>query len=179
MAELSPTRLIGMRVLYVALALVVIFFHLLPLDTAPRRWSGPDLLLALTFAWAMLRPDHVPIISVAAVMLLADLVLQRPPGLMAALVVLGVEYLRNRVLAYRCAGFAREWVTVALVMAAILAADRVALAVLDVPQAQLGLALMRTGLTIVIYPLVVLFCRTVLGLRRPQPGESLASGAHR
>lgn len=179
MAELSPTRLILMRGLYVVLSLALIFLHLLPLDTAPRRWAGPDLLVALTFAWTMLRPDHVPVLSVAVVMLLADLVFQRPPGLMAALVLLGVEYLRNRAVTHRGAGFAREWVTVALVMAALFAADRVALTVLDVPRAQLGLGVMRTGLTIAIYPFVVLFCRTVLGLRRPQPGETLATGTRR
>ena len=176
MAERTPTRLLAMRALYVALALAVMFLHLLPLNTAPGRWAGPDLLVALTFAWVMRRPEQVPAPAVAAVMLLADLLFQRPPGLMAALVLMGAEYARNRRLAAGEIGLAREWLMVALILTAIFVADRVALSLLAVPQAQLSLGLMRLGLTVATYPLVVLFARAVLGLRRAAPGDGAAAG---
>ena len=70
MAELSTSRLWLMRLGFVALALVIMFFHLLPLDTVPRRWAPPDLLVAFVFAWALRRPDYVPILSLAIILLL-------------------------------------------------------------------------------------------------------------
>ena len=48
-----------MRLAFVALALVVVFFHLLPLETVPRQWAPPDVLLAFTFAWVLRRPPHM------------------------------------------------------------------------------------------------------------------------
>ena len=70
--------------LYVAAALVIVMAGLLPLGPGWVRWTGPDLLLALTFAWVLRRPDQAPVLLVAAVFLLADLLTLRPPGLRAA-----------------------------------------------------------------------------------------------
>ena len=69
-----------MRAAFVGISLLIMFFHLLPLETTPRRWAAPDLLVCLCFAWALRRPDYVPALAVAGVMLLADLMFQRPPG---------------------------------------------------------------------------------------------------
>ena len=118
-----------MRASYLALCLTVIFAHLLPLDTVPRNWAPPDYMLAFTFAWALRRPDYVPILSIAVVFLTADLLFQRPPGLMAALVVVGTEYLRIRFSALRDASFAGEWIAVCLICAAVTLANRLTLTV--------------------------------------------------
>jgi rod shape-determining protein MreD len=45
MNDQSQTRLWLMRAAFVLLALLILFFHLLPLDTTPSRWAGPDLVL--------------------------------------------------------------------------------------------------------------------------------------
>ena len=50
MAETATPHAWTMRICFCALALLIIFFHLIPLDTVPRRWAPPDLLLAFTFA---------------------------------------------------------------------------------------------------------------------------------
>lgn len=71
-----------MRGTYVLLAFAVVFLHLLPLNTRPDRWPFPDVMIALTFAWVLRRPDYVPMLVVAMVMLISDLLLQRPPGLL-------------------------------------------------------------------------------------------------
>ena len=73
MASTSPARIWMMRMAFPALALVLIFFHLLPLDTLPRRWAPPDLLLALAMAWSLRRPDFVPVLLLGATMLVADM----------------------------------------------------------------------------------------------------------
>ena len=94
MAEGVAARIWGMRGMFLALALVLIFIKLLPLDFQPRVWAGPDLLVALTFAWVLRRPEFVPALTVGLVFLLADLLFLRPPGLFAALMVLGTQTLK-------------------------------------------------------------------------------------
>lgn len=179
MADGPAERRLLMRLLFLVLALAIMFFHLLPLDTAAPRWAPPDLLIALIFAWSLRRPDYVPIVTVALVMLLADLLFQRPPGLMAFLVVAGCEYLKQRAAAMHEASFAGEWLAVGLTLVAITVANRAILALLAVAQAQFGLALIQMLLTIAVYPLVVLASQAVLGVRKPTPGDTAAMGARR
>lgn len=177
MAELAISRLWVMRIAYLGLATLIVFFHLLPLDTLPRRWAPPDLLVAFTFAWVLRRPDYVPITAIAAVMLMADLMLQRPPGLMAMLVVLGSEYLRGRAMSASEPSFAGEWAAVAATILAVLIANRLILWLLAVQQAPLGLTLMQAILTAVTYPLVALATHHLMGVRRLPPGDQESVGA--
>lgn len=174
----AASRLWLMRSLYLILAMLVMFFHLLPLDMQPDRWPFPELLIALTFAWVLRRPDYVPIASVTIVMLMADLLLQRPPGLMAALVVLSTAYLRSDGQGIRDIGFIAEWTTVGMVIAVIFVSNRLVLALLSVEQTALGPVLVQTMLTIASYPLVVLFSQNVLGVRRPLAADTMATGVH-
>lgn len=159
------------RLSYVVIAFVIIFGHLLPMQTVPARIPAPDFLLAFTFAWAVRRPDFVPVLLIATIFLLADLLFQRPPGLLAALVVLATELLRNRSNAMRGLPFPIEWLTVGLVIVAITFATRGVLAILVTPQVPLTLSLMQTSLTVVIYPIVVLISHLAFGVSRPAQGE--------
>ncbi|TMV10158.1 rod shape-determining protein MreD [Ruegeria sediminis] len=170
------THLWLMRALYMFLALLILFFHLLPLGTLPARWAPPDLLIALTFAWVLRRPDYVPILSVAVVMLTADLLLQRPPGLLAALVVGGRAYLRSASAGMRDIGFAGEWITVGVVLAAIALLNRVILGITAVQQAPLLLVLIQLVLTIAVYPLVVWISQSLFRVRRQALKKSDALG---
>ncbi|MBL4768601.1 MAG: rod shape-determining protein MreD [Rhodobacteraceae bacterium] len=166
-----------MRVWFLALAMLIMFFHLLPLDTLPRRWAPPDLLIAFVFAWALRRPDFVPVLSIAAVMLMADLMFQRPPGLLALLVLLGTENLRLRFAGLRDASFAGEWISVCIVLVAITVANRLVLALLAVQQAPLGLSLMQMLMTIAVYPLVVFITQSLFGVRTLAPSDADARAA--
>ena len=175
MAERSP-HLWTMRLAYLALAAVIIFFHLIPLDTVPRKWAPPDLLLAFTFAWVLRRPDYVPALSIAFVMLMADLLFQRPPGLIALLVVLGAEYLRTRVYGQGEAGFVAEWAAVCVIIAAVILLDRLILGLLLVPLPPMAPSLIQMVLTMLAYPLVVLVTQALMGVRKPAPSDSGAIG---
>lgn len=168
----SSTHTWFFRGCFLGLCLLIMFFHLLPLDSIPRRWAPPDLLIAFVFAWALRRPDYVPILSIAAVMLTADLMFQRPPGLLALLVLIGTEYLRLRFAGLKDASFAGEWIAVCIVLVAITLANRLVLSVLAVQQAPLGLTLMQMLMTIIVYPLVVLITQSVFGVRTPAPTDS-------
>jgi rod shape-determining protein MreD len=165
-----------MRGVYLALALLLMFLHLLPLDTLPRGWAGPDLMLAVTFAWLLRRPDFVPPLAIAAVFLLGDLMFQRPPGLWAAVVLLASETLRGRAPALRDRAFPVEWLSVTTTLIAMTLGYRIILAVLMVDQAPLGLSLMQLVATLAVYPLVVLMSQLLFGVRKLAPGDIDTTG---
>lgn len=177
MADMSSSNLWFMRGAFIALSLVTILCHLLPLSTLPSRFAPPDIMMAFTFAWVLRRPDFVPALSVAAVFLLADLLLQRPPGLMTALIILGCTYLTTRAGSLREASFAGEWLAVCMTIASITVLNRVVLWVLAVNQAQLGLTLIQMVLTMLFYPVAALFTHYVLRVRKLTPGDAEAIGA--
>jgi len=164
------------RATYLALALVLLAAPLLPLNTVPQTYATPDILLAVTAAWAARRPDTLPVLVVAAVFLLADLLFQRPPGLMTALVLVLTEWLRRRSPSLRKGSFLGEWMVVGGGLAAVALANRLLLGIVFTPQAPLGLTLIQVILTIATYPLVAGIAQVALGLRRPAQGEVDALG---
>jgi len=159
------------RLLFVALALVVLFLRILPIGGAPGGLPGPDLLLCLMLAWVTQRPDHLPAPLIAAVILLEDMILMRPPGLWAAIVLMATEFLRGRSALTRELGFATEWVLIAGVMVAMLLAYRLIFAVAFLEQPGFGFALAQTIGSILSYPLVVGVLRVAINLRKPSTGE--------
>ncbi|KIC10930.1 membrane protein [Leisingera sp. ANG-M1] len=172
MANTSPARIWTMRLAFPGLALLIMFFHLLPLDTAPRFWAPPDFLLLLAMAWSLRRPDFVPALSIALVMLLADLLFLRPPGLLALLTVLGCGLLKARAAPHRESTFASEWLTVALVLTGIATLNRLVLVLFGVEQAPISLTVIQIVMTILAYPLAVWVSQTILGVRKLSPAEA-------
>ena len=171
MNDLSFTRLFVMRAGFFLIALTIMFFHLLPLDTSPRQWAGPDLILCFAIAWSLRRPEYVPPLILASVFLLADLLLQRPPGLWAALALLGCENLKGRGRNLRDATFPAEWAAAATIIIAILVANRLILALVFVDVPGLGISLFELGMTVAFYPLVVFVTHALMGVRKLAPGE--------
>lgn len=164
-------QLWGMRALFFLTTLLVLFFHLLPLDPAPSRLAGPDVIVAMVFAWAIRRPDYVPILLIAAVMLLADLMLQRPPGLWAVLVVCAAEWLKSRERRQRETTFVLEWLTFAGTLIVITVIYRTVLVVLILAPANLTLVMVQLMMTIAVYPVVVGVSHFLFGVRRAAPGD--------
>lgn len=173
----TPTRQrwIG-RASYLLLALGLVFVHLLPLSTLPTRWAPPDFLLALTLAWTVRRPDLVPVGSVAIVYFMTDLLFQRPPGLLTALVILATEGLRARSGSMRTLPFAFEWLTVSFAIVGLVFLNRAALLVVMADRAPLTPTVIQMVMTILAYPLVVALSYLVFGVHRPAQGEVDAFG---
>lgn len=176
MSRATPTRLWTMRAAYLSIVVWVIFFNLLPLETTPRVWTGPDILLGVTFAWALRRPEYVPMVSVALVFLLTDLLFQRPPGLLAALALIATEMLKSRARGLRDLPFMVEWLSVGVAMLAVAVSYRVILTLVLVPQAPLVLSVIQLAMSILAYPLIVLVTRLVFKVRRAGPGDIDAFG---
>lgn len=161
---------------FAAIAAVVLFLRMLPIHTTPERLPWPDVMACLTLAWVLRRPDYAPPLLIAAVFLIEDMLTLRPPGLWAAAMVLGAEFLRSRTELLREVSFPLEWLIVAGVLAAMVLFQRVAMAAVFLPQPPLGLALTHLALTVLAYPAVVLVSRLALGVRKPATGEVDALG---
>ncbi len=176
MAETPTARRWLGRATYLAIAIALIFAQLLPLETVPRDWAPPDLILGFTLVWVARRPDFLPIPLIAAVFLTCDLLFQRPPGLWTALALILTEIIRSRASGLRNVPFGLEWATVGVGIFAITLANRAALAIVMTPQAPLMLSLIQMIMTILVYPILVGLSYLVLGVHRPAPGAVDALG---
>lgn len=176
MVDPITARTWGHRALYVALILLIAFFQLLPLGGAAGGLPGPDLTVALTFAWVLRRPAYVPMPLIAALFLFLDLLLQRPPGLGAALMVGAAEFLRSRRGMSRALPFPIEWATVTAVILAVEGGNQIALGIVAADRPPLGSALLRSLFTAAAYPLAVLLSHYAFGVRAAAPNEADALG---
>lgn len=175
MAEAGGVSLLARRGLYLVVASVMVLGAMVPLAAIPRAVPPPEMLLALTLAWIVRRPREVPLISVAVVFVAADLLLQRPPGLHAALVIGATEWLRAR--PARLSGFVAEWPLAAgLILVVAVAEQAVLTASLAGAPAQ-GPAAARALLTAAAYPAAVLAASWLLGARRAPRGAGDAGTA--
>jgi rod shape-determining protein MreD len=161
---------------FAGLVLASLFWRMLPLGGGGLALPGPDLLLCVVLAWVLRRPDYMPALLVAGAVLAEDLLLMRPPGLWAFLVLMAAEFLRGRQPLMREVPFGMEWVVVGAVIAAIWLAERLILGLVVVPLPPLGTSLLELGATLMAYPLVVLASHWLLRLRKPATGEVDALG---
>jgi len=171
MPEFPRLETLTYTALYLVLAGLVLFVRILPLEIGWRGWPGPDLILCLTLAWVLRRPDHVPMVVIALVFLVEDLLMMRPPGLWPLIVLGATAFLRGRRPAVREVGLAVEWGVVAGVLAAMVLAQRVVLVIVMVPLPPLDLSLLKLVATVAVYPLAVWLLQGVFQVRKPATGE--------
>ena len=127
--------------------------------------------VAFTLAWVIRRPDLTPVALIALVHFSADILLDRPPGLWAALIVISTEILRNRAADLRALAFPFEWLLVTGTLVGLYVGYRVILTILLLQQAPLMLTLTQLTITILVYPVVVLLSYLAFGISRPAMGE--------
>lgn len=166
----------GWRTGFVGLFVLLLWLRLLPADATTDALPAPDVMLALTAAWVLRRPDHLPALLIAAVFLIEDLLLLRPPGLWAACAVLMAEFLRSRAALSRELPFPAEWFLVAVTVAATMVIHRILLGITLTGMPPLWPALVHLAGTVAIYPVVVAILHLGLGLRKPAAGEVDAMG---
>lgn len=171
MSELTPSRLWVMRLAFALLVLTLLFFHLLPLQTATGGWIWPDLILTFALAWSVRRPKYVPAVLLAGAFLLADLLLQRPPGLWAMLALVACERIKLQSLSLRDASLATELASVTAWIVGIGLSYRIILALLLVDMPPIGPALIQIAVTVAAYPLVMGITHTFMGVRKATPND--------
>ena len=176
MSELPPSRLWTMRIAFTALVMVILFFHMLPLQTATGGWSWPDFILAFALAWSVRRPDYVPLALLAGLFLLADLLLQRPPGLWAALALVACAQMQQQARSLRDASLATEFMSAAAWIVGIGVGYRIVLAVLLVDMPSLAPALLQIVITVMAYPVVVGITHALMGVRKAAPHDMGGTG---
>ncbi len=162
--------------IYLVASTALIYVALLPINMGPASWAGPDWLLLLALVVVIRRPKYAPVLAIALVFLLADFIFQRPPALWTVLVVWLTELLRKRAPGFRSMPFSVEWTTVAGMILAVFAVNRLFLAILIMPLPPLGLVVMQAVATALAYPIVSVLSRLVMGLRRTSVGELDARG---
>ena len=164
---------------FVFLALLLTLTELLPLNTLPASWVMPDVLLCVTFVCCIRRPQYVPMLIIALVFLFQDLLLNRPPGLFAALTLIASEWLKRRSRRSEEFSFVKEYLSVTAAIAAVLLGTRWGLGVVMLPMPEAYLTLSELLSTVLFYPVVVLFTQVVLKVRRAAFGELEAAVGER
>ena len=158
------------RAVFALLSAGFVFLALLPFNTGEGGWPGPDLIVCLMAAWVLRRPDYVPIWLLLIVVLMADVLLMRPLGLWALIVILLSEYLRRRVDLAEVLPFWSEMAMVGGCLALAFLADHLALVLLVAETPPLLGQGLHALATIVFYAPVALFSQ-MIGVRRLAPGE--------
>lgn len=176
MSDRTPWHFWAMRGLFVALSGYILFLQLLPVATSGSGWTAPDLLTCLVFVWVSRRPEYAPVILVAAVVVMADLLLNRPPGLLAALTILVTERFRRRRNKLHMQNVVLEWAYAGAGIAALYFLNRFALAILMTPNAPLLPSFSQLLSTILFFPAVLFLSSAVFGITRVSGAELEAGG---
>ncbi|MFD1797628.1 rod shape-determining protein MreD [Paracoccus aurantiacus] len=166
---LSRHRIVGTAA-YVGTGLAIMFFKLMPLSPGEARLPGPDLMMCITLAWVLRRPDQLPAVIIAALALIGDLMLGRPFGLWSLMVLIATELLRPRAQRWADQPFLFEWLRVAVLMGLMVIGNRLIMALFLLPLPALGPIMLQWLASVMAYPLVVAAVRS-LGVRRLSAAE--------
>lgn len=168
-APILHRRLSGMLA-YLIIGLAILFFRLMPLNPGNPGLPGADLTLCLSLAWVLRRPDHLPALAIAALVLVGDFLLGRPFGLWTLVVLTGTEMLRNRRPSWADQAFLFEWLRIAALMGLMLVAHRLFMIIFLIPVPALGPVVLLWLASVAAYPVVVMLLH-VIGVRRLSPAE--------
>ena len=141
------------QVIYFCIGLLIIFFQILPLQTTPQTWSGPNILLVFFAAIVSKRPEFISSFLIASIFLIEDFFLMRPPGLMSALTVLGFYFLKRKFQNQEVNSFIFSWASVTTCLTIILLLYYFISVILFIPSAGFKLTLMELIVTLALYPI--------------------------
>ena len=144
---------LAMQVIYFGLGLLIVFFQILPLQTTPQTWSGPNVLLVFFAAIVSKRPELISSFLLASIFLIEDFFLMRPPGLMSALTVLGFYFLKRKFQTQEVNSFMFGWGSVTACLTTILLLYYFISILLFIPSAGFKLSLMELLMTLALYPI--------------------------
>ena len=152
------------QIVYFCIGLLIIFFQILPLQTTPQTWSGPNVLLVFFAAIVSTRPEFTSSFLVASIFLIEDFFLMRPPGLMSALTVLGFYFLTRKFQNQEGNSFIFGWGSVTTCLTIILLLYYLISVLLFIPSAGFKLTLMELLTTLALYPIFSVLIRSFVKL---------------
>ncbi len=141
------------QILYFCIGLLIIFFQILPLQTTPQNWSGPNVLLVFFAAIVTKRPQYTSSFLLALVFLIEDFFLMRPPGLMPALIVISFYILKRKIQNQEENSLISVWVNVATCLTLVLLIYYMISVLLFLPSAGFSLTLMEIIVSLALYPI--------------------------
>ena len=140
------------QVVYFCIGLFIVFFQILPLQTIPQTWSGPNVLLVFFAVIVSKRPELTSSFLIASIFLIEDFFLMRPPGLMSSLTVLGFYFLKRKFQNQEVNSFISCWGSVTTCLTIILLLYYFISVLLFIPSAGFKLTLMELIVTLALYP---------------------------
>ena len=140
------------QVVYFCIGLLIIFFQILPLQTTPQTWSGPNILLVFFASLVTKWPKFISSFLVASIFLIEDFFLMRPPGLMSSLTVLGFYFLKRKLQYQEVNSLLFSWGSVTTCLTFILLLYYFISILLFIPSAGFSLTLMELIVTLALYP---------------------------
>lgn len=155
---------------FLAICAVILFTRMLPLQSGAQTFPPPDLILCFAFAWTVRRPDYLPVLLVAGVLLVSDMLTLSVPGIEPLLAILALESLRSRRVQLAEQGFAVEWGMIAVIFMLMMLLERVVFGVFLVPQPAFGLSVLEAIVSIIFYPVVVAISTWGLRVEWLKPG---------
>ena len=141
------------QIVYFCIGLLIIFFQILPLQTTPQNWSGPNVLLVFFAAIVTKRPEYTSSFLIALIFLIEDFFLMRPPGLMSALIVISFHFLKRKIQNQEENSLIFVWVNVAISLTLILLIYYIISVLLFLPSAGFSLTLMEIIISLALYPI--------------------------
>ncbi|MEM7743763.1 MAG: hypothetical protein AAF409_08640 [Pseudomonadota bacterium] len=153
-----------------ALGMLAIYIEAAPFGLGAAALPSPDLLLCVVCFWAARRPGSTPMVLIFALGLVRDLLTDVPVGAGVLALVLVSEVVKGWRHHLARAGFALEWTAFAAVAIAASAIPWV-LVILTFAQPPYLIDLgYQIAHTVLVYPLVVLILRWLLGIswRKPE-----------
>jgi rod shape-determining protein MreD len=154
----------------------LILWRLVPGNLVVNPVPWPDVMFALTLAFSMRRPDLIPYWLVGGIFLLADILLQRPIGLWAAIVLISAEFARSHSWRYRDVSFLADWLFTAFIILGATLLNRVAIGFVLIEQGGIAKTLLVALMTALIYPAVVFLCFAGLGIGKQETIEARRKG---
>ncbi|MEO0357729.1 MAG: rod shape-determining protein MreD, partial [Pseudomonadota bacterium] len=147
-------------------AMALLFVQTLPIDIPFSKYFAPDVLFGISLAWVLRRPDAMTPLLIALVLLAADLILHRPPGLWAAIVVSACVFLTMRAAGLKETLFSVEWGLVAAIIFGCFAIYQFLLIVTFSQAQPLGLTVLQAVTTVLVYPILTWGSRQLFGIAR-------------
>ena len=141
------------QVVYFCIGLLIIFFQILPLQTTPQTWSGPNVLLVFFAAIISKKPEFTSSFLIALIFLIEDFFLMRPPGLMSSFTVIGFYFLKRKFQNQESNSFILSWGSVTTCLTIILLLYYFISVLLFIPSAGFKLTLMELIVTLALYPI--------------------------